>query len=97
MDDVPFVRGCEPGADLTGDLEPALLGEPADALEQCAEVLAVDIFHRQERRPIDFVDVVDAADVGVRHLTRHPHFGVELCQPSRSLSTSGGRNFSATC
>ena len=82
VDDVAFVRGCEPGADLTGDLEPALLGESADALEQCAEVLAVDVLHRQKRRPIDFVDVVDAADVWVRHLTRHPHFGVELCQAS---------------
>ena len=89
VDDVPFVRGCEPGADLTGDLEPALFGEPADALEQRAQVLAVDILHRQERRPIDFVDVVDAADVGVRHLTRHPHFGVELRQPSGILVDVG--------
>jgi hypothetical protein len=39
-------------------------------------------FHRSGA-VIDFVDVVDAADVRVRHLTCHPHFGVELCQPSR--------------
>ena len=83
MDDAALVRGGEPGADLPRDLEPALLGEAADALEQRREILAVDVFHRQERVPIDFVDVVDAADVGVRHLTRHPHFGVELRQPRR--------------
>ena len=33
-----------------------------------AEVLAVDVLHRQERLPVRLADVVDAADVGVRDL-----------------------------
>ena len=90
VDDVALVRGREPGADLPGDLEAALFGEPADALEQRPQVLAVDILHRQKRRPIDFVDVVDAADVRMRHLTRHPHFGVELRQ-ARGILVDVGR------
>ena len=49
------------------------------------EILAVDVLHRQERRAVDLVDVVDAADVGVRDLPRHPHFGVELRQSCRIL------------
>ena len=44
------------------------------------EILAVDVLHREERAAVDLVDVVDAADVGVRDLPRHPHFGVELRQ-----------------
>ena len=83
MDDAALVRGGEAGADLPGDLEAALLGEAADAPQQRGEVLAVHVLHRQEGVPFDLVDVVDAADVRVRDLPRHPHFGVELRQTGR--------------
>ena len=63
----------------------AVLGEAADAPEQRREILAVHVLHRQERRAVDFVDVVDAADVRVRDLPRHADFGVELGQPRRIL------------
>ena len=81
MDDAALVRGGEPGADLPRDLERAVLREAADAAEQRREILAVHVLHRQERVAVDLADVVDAADVRVRHLARHPHFGVELRQP----------------
>ncbi len=35
--------------------------------------------------PVDFIDVVDAADIRVGHLARHAHFGVQLCQAGRIL------------
>ena len=81
MHDAPLVRGGEAGADLARDLERAVLRKAADAPEQRREILAVDVLHRQERVALDFVDVVDAADVRMRHLPRHPHFGVELREP----------------
>ena len=80
MDDAALVRRGEPGADLARDLERAIFGEAADAPQQRREILAVDVLHRQERAAVDLVDVVDAADVRVRDLPRHAHFGVELRQ-----------------
>ncbi len=67
----------------------AVFREAADALEQRREILAVHVLHRQERRAVDFVDVVDAADVGVRDLPRHADFGVELGQARRILVDVG--------
>ena len=45
------------------------------------ELLAVHVLHREEGVPVDLVDVVDAADVRMRDLPRHPHFAVQLHQP----------------
>ena len=83
MDDAAIVRGGEAGADLPRELDRALLGKPADAAEQRREILAVDVLHRQERVAVELADVVDAAHVRMRHLPRHPHFGVQLRQPRR--------------
>ena len=80
VEDAALVRRGEAGADLARDLEAALLREAADAPEQRREILAVHVLHRQERVPVDLADVVDAADVGMRDLARHAHFGVELRQ-----------------
>ena len=65
-------------------------GEAADAAEQRREILAVDVFHRQERVALEFADVVHAADVRMRDLPRHPHFGVELRQ-ARGIAIDGLR------
>src|SRR5262249_49058838 len=46
-------------------------------------ILSVHVFHRKERVPLKLADVVHAADVRMRHLPRHAHFGVELRQPRR--------------
>ncbi len=79
------VRGGEAGADLARDLGGPLLGEAADPLQQQRQVLAVDQLHRQEHAAVVLADVVDAADVAVRHLARDAHLVVELRQPLRIL------------
>ena len=56
---------ARPAADLPRHLERALHREPADAAQQRAELFAVDVLHREEGVAVHFVDVVDAADVGV--------------------------------
>ncbi len=85
MEDAALVRCGESRADLPRDFEPAVFGKPPDALQQRRKVFAVDVLHREKRRAVDFIDVVDAADVGMRDLARHPDFGVELRQARRIL------------
>ena len=85
MDHAALVRGGEARADLPRDLERSSFREAADAAQERRQIFAVDVFHRQERRSLDLVDVVDAAHIGVRHLPCQPDLGVELCQPRRVL------------
>jgi hypothetical protein len=78
-----LVRGGERGADLPRHLHRLLLREAADALEQRREVLAVHVFHRQERTAVGLADVVGAADVAVRDGAGEADFVVELREPCR--------------
>ena len=78
-----LVSRGKPGAKLTGNLEAALFREAADASQERAEVLAFDIFHREEIAPVDFADVVHPAHIAMRHLPGDPHFLVEECKPVR--------------
>ena len=48
--------------------------QAADALQQRRQILAVDVFHREEVTAFKLADVVDAADVGMRHLPGNAHF-----------------------
>ncbi len=59
------VRGREAGADLTRQLDRAVLREAADAAEQRREIFPVHVLHREERVPLEALDVVHAADVGM--------------------------------
>ena len=63
----------------------AALPEAADALQQPGQIFAVDQLHRQEHAAVVLADVVDAADVAVRHLARDAHLVVELGEPLRIL------------
>jgi len=76
-----FVYCGETGAHLMRDGERPIFRKPADAAEERREVLSVHVLHRDERVSFDFIDVVDAADVGMRHLPGHSHFGVQLGEP----------------
>ena len=79
------VRRGKAGADLPRDLGGPLFREAPDALQQPGQIFPVDELHRQEHAAVVLADVVDAADVGVRHLARDPHFVVELGEPLRVL------------
>ena len=76
-------RSCaavSPGAELARRLDGLVGGQPSDAQEQGSEVFAVHVLHGDERHAFDFADVVDAADVGMRHQARHADFAVEALQ-----------------
>ena len=65
----PFLVRCrQTGAELLGDLDAFVFGQPPDAPQQSPQIFAVDIFHREEVTAADLADVVDAADVGMGDL-----------------------------
>ena len=77
-------RSCaaaRPAQICSRDLERAILRKAPYSPEQRREIFAVHVLHRQERVALDFIDVVHAADVRMRHLPRHPHLRVELGEP----------------
>ena len=85
MQHAAVVGRGEAGADLARDLGGPLFREAADALQQPGQIFAVDQLHRQEHAAVVLADVVDAADVAVRHLARDAHLVVELGEPLRIL------------
>jgi hypothetical protein len=66
------MRGGEAGAESASDLQRLVGRKPANAAQQRRKVLAIDIFHRKEKMTFDLADIVNAADVRMRHLTRKP-------------------------
>ena len=85
MQDVQFVGGGEPGANLAGNFNRAIRREPPDAAQQRRQIFPIDVLHRQEDAIVRFTDVVDAANVAMRDLARGANFVVELRQPRRIL------------
>ncbi len=81
VQDLALVCGRETGAELAGELERLVRWQPADAPQQRREILAVDVFHREEVLAAGFRDVVHAADVRMRDLPRQPDFLMEARQP----------------
>ena len=45
------------------------------------EIFALDELHRDEVLSLDFTNVVDAADIRMRHLSRQPHLGQQSRNP----------------
>jgi hypothetical protein len=90
MQDAAIVRRRESRAQLSGDLERLVRRQTPDSPKQRGEILAVDVFHREEvkagRVDVDFTDVVDATDVRMRDLPGQSHFLMEPRQPLRVLS-----------
>ena len=54
---------------------------PAETPQRRRQVLAVDVLHRQEPAAVGVAQVVEPADVLVRHLARHAQLVVELREP----------------
>ncbi len=71
------VTGGNAGTDLAGNVDRFVLGKPPDPPQQNPQILPVDEFHAQKGKPFEVADVVDPADVGVRHLPRQPDLGMK--------------------
>jgi hypothetical protein len=66
VQDPLLVGGGESRAELAGYLNGFVLREAADSPKQRCKVFSVDVLHREVVLAIDFADVVNTADVGVR-------------------------------
>jgi len=78
-----LVRGGHAGTELARDLDRFVLRNAADPAEQRREVLAVDVLHREKPPAVGVAEIVEAADVLVRHLARDAQLVVELREPRR--------------
>jgi len=90
------MRGGEAGAESASDLQRLVGRKPANAAQQRRKVLAIDIFHRKEKMTFDLADIVNAADVRMRHLTRKPDLITKALNRRGILPRASGRNLSAT-
>ena len=77
VEDALLVRGVEARAELPRDVDRLVHGQVADPLEEGREVFAVHVLHREKMAALDLADVVNAADVRVRDLTREAHLRVK--------------------
>jgi hypothetical protein len=78
MQDPALVRRGDAGAQLVRELDRFVLRNAPDAAEQRRQILAVHVFHREEAAAAGLAEVVQAADVLVRHWSRGAEFVVEL-------------------
>ena len=76
MQDAAIVGGGNPRAELPREVDRLVLWDAADAAEQRRKILAVDILHREEAAAVRVAEVVEPADVLVRHLSRDAQFVV---------------------
>mgnify|MGYP003693783551 CR=1 FL=1 len=97
VEDAALVRGSQPGAELTREIDGLVLRDAANPAEQRREIFAVDVLHREEAAAVRFPEVVQPADVLVRHLPRAVRSSLWNCaRCSSSAATVSGRNFRAT-
>ena len=74
------VRGGQARAQLARDFDGFVGRQAADAAQQRSQVFAIHVLHRQVRLAVDFAEIVNAADIGVRDLARDADFVVEARQ-----------------
>jgi len=73
MDQALAVGGGETRADSGGQLGGLGGRQASDACEQGGDVFAIHELHRNVELPIDFTDIVNAANMRMRDLARGPH------------------------
>ena len=80
VNDALNMSGRQPRTDLPRQVECLLLRETTNAAEQGGEIFPVHVLHGDEVVPLELDGVVNAADIGVRHLARDPHLAQEALE-----------------
>ncbi len=87
------VGGRQTRTELTGDVDGSRSGQSADSSQKRGQVFAVDVLHRDERRPIDLSEIVNSADVRMTHFARELDFTLHAAPPSRVQDMQPGQKF----
>src|SRR6185295_13187261 len=77
MQDILLVRRGQAGAQLSRNLVSFVRRKPADTAQERRQLLALDVFHREKVTAVDFADVVNSADIVVRHLPGDANFAMK--------------------
>ncbi len=77
MEHALVVGGGKPRAQLAGNLNGLIRRRLAHASKNGGEILAVNVFHRDEMLSVGFRNVVNAAYVGMRNLASDPDLVME--------------------
>src|SRR6185369_1229405 len=93
VDDSAGVRGGQAGTDFSGGIERLIGGQAADALQETAQILAIHVFHGDERDAFYFADVVNAADVRMGNLAGDADFSVKAFEQARVAGGGFGQEF----
>ncbi len=91
VQDAALVGSGQPGTQLPRNLDRLLQRRSPEPAQDGAQVLAVDVLHRQEELAVGLADVVHATDVGVRDLPRHANLVAQACQRRRIVGEMGGQ------
>ncbi len=93
MEHPAFVRGRDAGAQLPRDLDRLVLRQPADPPQQRGQIFTVHILHRQKPAAVVVAEIIETADVLVRHLAGNSQLGVKLREAIRIGADAGGQKF----
>ena len=74
------MRRRQPSAKLARDVERLVRRKPPDAPQQGSQIFAVDVLHGEKCLSVDVAHVVHAANIGMRHPPRDPHFVAKTLQ-----------------
>ena len=94
MDDSGVMGGFERIGDLDRDLQ-NLRARQRLARDHVLEGVPLQQFHHDEGLPLELVNFVDGADVGMIEAGGGPGLALKSLQGLGSRTSSGGRNFSA--
>jgi hypothetical protein len=72
------VIGISPSTLPTEEANRLVLRDPSDAAEERGQILAVHVLHGEEPPAAGLAEIVEAANVLVRHLSRRAELVVEL-------------------
>ena len=80
MQDASLVGRRESSGEFARELHGFIAGQTADAAQKGAEIVSVDVLHREKRLAFGFADIVNPADVGVRDQARDADLFVKATQ-----------------
>src|SRR5262245_37898640 len=86
------MRRCHSRAQLERDLHTLVDRESSDSTKQCGKVFPIHVLHRQVQLALSLADVVDAAHIRMRDLSRKSHF-ITQSVSSALVDSDGSQEF----